>query len=146
MRFHPAHFTALLAAMLFGGPVAAGQEGTDMKLEDMGFIMRPATTPAQMERLRLLPPRKFVRRTKGDRRYYLYADPDFCQCVFVGNELAMKNYQALVFAIVRAADADRSGRRSRSGLVSSGTRSFYQRDDRKRRYSRLFIILRHKRT
>jgi hypothetical protein len=78
------------------GPALAGQEGTDMKLEDMGFIMRPATTPAQLERLRLLPPRKFVRRTKGDRRYYLYADPDFCQCVFVGNELAMKNYQALI--------------------------------------------------
>jgi hypothetical protein len=78
------------------GPAVAGQEGTDMKLEDMGFIMRPATTPAQLERLRLLPPRKFVRRTKGDRRYYLYADPDFCQCVFVGNELAMKNYQALI--------------------------------------------------
>ncbi len=96
MRFYPAHFAALLAAMLFVGPAAAGQEGTDMKLEDMGFIMRPATTPAQMERLRLLPARKFVRRTTGDRRYYLYADPDFCQCVFVGNELAMKNYQALV--------------------------------------------------
>ncbi len=96
MRFHPAHFAALLAAMLFVGPAAAGQEGRDMKLEDMGFIMRAATTPAQMERLRLLPPRKFVRRTTGDRRYYLYADPDFCQCVFVGNELAMKSYQALV--------------------------------------------------
>ena len=24
-----------------------------------------------------------------------YADPDYCQCVFVGNELAMKNYRAL---------------------------------------------------
>jgi hypothetical protein len=64
-----------------------------MRLEDMGFIS--ANTPEQMERLRLLPPRKFVARTKEGRRYYLYADPDYCQCVFVGNELAMKNYQAL---------------------------------------------------
>ena len=77
MRFHPVHFAALLASMLFAGPAAAGQEGTDMNLEDMGFIMRPVTTPAQMERLRLLPPRRFVRRTKGDRRYYLYAIPTF---------------------------------------------------------------------
>jgi hypothetical protein len=66
-----------------------------MRLEDMGFIMRPASTPAQMGRLRLLPARKFVARTKNGSRYYLYADPDYCQCLFVGNELAMKNYQAL---------------------------------------------------
>ena len=48
-----------------------------------------------MERLRLLPARKFVARAKDGSRYYLYADPDYCQCVFVGNELAMKNYRAL---------------------------------------------------
>jgi hypothetical protein len=85
----------LVAATLLAGAASAGQEGTDMKLEDMGFTMRPASTPAQIERLRLLPARKFVRRTKEGRRYYLYADPDYCQCVFVGNEAAMKNYQAL---------------------------------------------------
>ncbi|HEY1747786.1 MAG TPA: hypothetical protein VGG11_13615 [Xanthobacteraceae bacterium] len=94
MRIAVAQSAAALLAALLAGPAAAGQEGADMKLEDMGFIMRPATTPAQMERLRLLPARKFVRRTNGARRYYLYADPDYCQCVFVGNELAMKNYQA----------------------------------------------------
>ena len=74
-----------LVVGLFGGNVEAGQEGTDMKLEDMGFIMRPANTPEQMERLRLLPARKFVARAKDGSRYYLYADPDYCQCVFVGN-------------------------------------------------------------
>lgn len=67
-----------------------------MRLEDMGFIMRAANTPERMERLRLLPSRKFVARTKDGRRYYLYSDPDYCRCVFVGNESAMKNYQALV--------------------------------------------------
>jgi hypothetical protein len=84
-----------LAVGLFSGNVEAGQENTDMKLEDVGFIMRPASTPAQIERLRLLPARKFVARSKNSRRYYFYADPDFCRCVFVGNELAMKNYRAL---------------------------------------------------
>ena len=48
------------------------------------------------DRLRQLPPRTFVARTKGGRRYYLYADPDYCKCVFVGDELAMKNYRDLV--------------------------------------------------
>ena len=67
-----------------------------MKLEDVGFIMRPANTPAEVKRLNLLPPRKFIARTANGRRYYIYADPDYCKCAFVGNELAMKNYQNLI--------------------------------------------------
>ncbi len=67
-----------------------------MKLEDMGFVMRPALTPGQVERLRLLPARQFIARTKNGRRYFLYADPDYCKCVFLGDELAMKNYRDLI--------------------------------------------------
>ena len=67
-----------------------------MKLEDMGFVMRAAVTPAQIERLRKLPSRTFVARSKNGRRYYLYADPDYCKCVFVGDETAMKNYRDMV--------------------------------------------------
>jgi hypothetical protein len=87
----------ILAFLIFGlsGSAGASQEGRDMKLEDMGFVMRPANTPAQLERLRQLPPRTFVARNKNGRRYYLYADPDYCKCVFVGDELAMKNYRDL---------------------------------------------------
>lgn len=86
------------ALLVFGllGATAAAQEGRDMKLEDVGFIMRPANTPAQIERLKLLPPRTFVARTKSGRRYYLYADPDYCKCVFLGGELAMRNYRDLI--------------------------------------------------
>ena len=115
-----------------------------MNLEDMGFIMRPVTTPAQMERLRLLPPRRYLRHTaeKGDRRYYLYADPDFCQCVFLGNEPAMKNVLSARFAIVRAADADKVrtvAPYARARWRFEELDTLHQRDDRKRRYSRLFI-------
>jgi hypothetical protein len=88
----------ILAFLIFGlsGSAGASQEGRDMKLEDVGFVMRPANTQAQLERLRQLPPRTFVARNKNGRRYYLYADPEYCKCVFVGDELAMKNYQDLV--------------------------------------------------
>ena len=94
----------LFAFLIFGlsGGADAGQEGRDMKLEDVGFVMRPAETPAQIERLRLLPPRTFVARAKNGRRYYLYADPDYCKCVFVGGELAMKNYQDMVSPLPQA--------------------------------------------
>jgi hypothetical protein len=88
----------IVAFLIFGlsGGADANQEGKDMKLEDMGFVMRAADTPGQIERLRQLPPRTFVARTKDGRRYYLYADPDYCKCVFVGDELAMKNYRDLL--------------------------------------------------
>ena len=52
----------IVAFLIFGlsGGADANQEGKDMKLEDMGFVMRAADTPGQIERLRQLPPRSFV--------------------------------------------------------------------------------------
>jgi hypothetical protein len=91
-----ARVMAFLIFGLFAGATDAGQEGQDMKLEDVGFIMRPANTPAKVKRLKLLPPRKLISRTANGQRYYIYADPDYCKCAFVGNELAMKNYQNLI--------------------------------------------------
>lgn len=94
MYFRSAHLFAVVAFGLFGD-AATAQEASDMKLEDVGFVMRPANTPQKLERLRLLPPRTFVARSSGGRRYYIYADPDYCQCVFLGGEMAMQNYRDL---------------------------------------------------
>ena len=90
-------FSVALAVGLFGGDAGAQQtqEATDMHLEDAGFVMR-AATPHQLDRVRLLPPRKFVARTVNGRRYFLYADPELCKCVFLGDELAMANYGNMV--------------------------------------------------
>jgi Protein of unknown function (DUF3551) len=77
------------------GRAGSHQEATDMHLEDVGFVMR-AAAPQQLERLRSLPPRKFVARSIGGRRYYLYADPDLCKCVFLGDEAAVQSYKDLV--------------------------------------------------
>src|SRR5919109_909009 len=65
------------------------QLATEMKLDNAGFIMRVAKTPRQMERLRTIPARRMVARTKDGVRHYLYADPEGCQCVMIGNERAM---------------------------------------------------------
>jgi len=85
--------TVLLCALgaFTGGSVA--QLAADMKLEDAGFIMRPANTAQQLEHIRKLPARRFVARTKDGQRYYLYADPDLCKCVFVGNAIAFEAYR-----------------------------------------------------
>jgi hypothetical protein len=67
MHFGRARAVAFLA---FGSPVEQKpvRRGTDMKLEAMDSIMHPANTQEHMERLRLLPSRKSVARTKGGRR------------------------------------------------------------------------------
>ena len=89
----PVRRARIAVLLIFGlvGSADAGQEG-----KDMGFVMRPAGTAARSERLRLLPPRTFVTHIRNGRRYYLYADPDFCKCVFVGDELAMKYYRDMI--------------------------------------------------
>lgn len=96
MRLSSARAAFLMALGLFADPAAASQEGTDMKLEDAGFKMRIADTAEKMKHARLIPPRKFIARTKDGKRYYLYSDPDFCKCVFVGDEIAMKTYRDMV--------------------------------------------------
>src|ERR1700733_5497735 len=80
-----AYKACLLALLAFGlfGTAAVAQEAKDMDLEDTGFVMRPALTPQQLERVKLLPPHKFIARTNNGRRYFLYADRDLCKCVFV---------------------------------------------------------------
>jgi hypothetical protein len=95
MVAYQARLLGLLAFALFG-TAAVAQEAKDMDLEDTGFVMRPALTPRQLERVKLLPPHQFIARTKNGQRYFLYADPDLCKCIFVGNALAMANYQGLV--------------------------------------------------
>jgi hypothetical protein len=88
--------TRLMALLIFGvfcDPGLAGQEATDMDLRDAGFFVRVADTPAQVARLRTIPTRKFIRRHKDNGVYYMYADPDTCKCVFLGNEKAMRAYR-----------------------------------------------------
>ena len=97
MRSGNPRLLALLVFGLFGDPAAA-QEGKDMHLEDAGFIMRPADTPKKLDRLRALPPRKFVGRRQAGARYFIYADPDYCKCAFVGTQQAMNTYRDMVSA------------------------------------------------
>jgi hypothetical protein len=81
----------------FAAEPALAQERTDMRLANAGFVMRAANTPEKMARLRHLPPHRIVARTKtGGVRYFLYADPDYCKCLMVGDQRAMQAYRDMV--------------------------------------------------
>jgi len=86
---------AIAAAGLTGMPAEA-QEAIGMKLEAAGFIMREANTPKKLERLKTLPPHKFVRRMKNGAPYYIYADPTYCKCALIGTQAAMNSYRDMV--------------------------------------------------
>ena len=90
---------AAITLLLASGPAFSQQQrATDMRLVAAGFKMRAAITKEQVEHVKKLPPRRFIPRDDAGRRYYLYADPDDCQCVFVGDELALKTYRDMVSA------------------------------------------------
>ena len=120
----------VLIAFAVFGTAASAQEVKDMDLEDSGFVMRPALTPQQLERVNLLPSHKFIARSKNGQRYFLYADPDLCKCVFVGNALAMANYQGLVSSPVTVyVQYAQSGHGSSGRLVVSGDGSWSEQHD-----------------
>lgn len=85
-----------LVSLAFFASPAEAQLATEMKLTDAGFVIRIAKSPKQMERLKTVPARRLVARTKDGVRHYLYADPAGCQCVLVGDERAMRNYRDMV--------------------------------------------------
>ena len=88
---------AAIALLLASASASSQQQrATDMRLVDAGFKMRAATTKEQVEHVKKLPARRFIPREDAGRRYYVYADPDDCQCVFVGDEVALKAYRDMV--------------------------------------------------
>jgi hypothetical protein len=82
--------------LAFAATASEAELATEMKLTDAGFVMRIAKSPKQMERLKTVPARRLVARTKDGVRHYLYADPAGCQCVLIGDERAMRNYRDMV--------------------------------------------------
>ena len=85
-------FVALLLLLASGASGYA--QTTGQLLISSGFNPIAATTPELTARLMALPVHQFVLRHKGDRTYYVYADPSGCNCAFVGNPAAMDKYRA----------------------------------------------------
>lgn len=86
---------AVVFLVLFAADTSGyAQETTGQLLISSGFNPIAATTPELVARLMSFPPNQFVLRKKGERPYYLYADPSGCTCAYVGNVAAMDKYRA----------------------------------------------------
>lgn len=106
-----------MAASVLCLDTAEAQLREEMLMENSGFIMRAANTPQAMERLKILPPRKMVARTKNGQRYYIYADPDGCKCAMVGSENALRNYRAMPRSVPQPDDVGRPPGPNRTELL-----------------------------
>ena len=87
--------TAAVLVCAAPAPAQAQQDALDVRLRSAGFKVRPAATAQEIDLLRRAPPRTMLSRTEQGRRYYVFADPDFCKCVFVGDEQALRTYREI---------------------------------------------------
>ena len=89
---------AVLALALAAGACATATRNTESMLTQAGFRQVPADTPKKLAHLQTLPERRIVIRTHQGKQYYVYADPDVCKCLYMGNSDQYQRYQQLVQA------------------------------------------------
>ena len=68
---------------------------TEQVLAAAGFQVKPADTPEKLAHLQTLTPRKVVRYSRDGQPQYVYADPETCKCLYVGDEQRYQKYQEL---------------------------------------------------
>ncbi len=91
-------FSSIALAVAVSSCAAITAEKVDEKearLSAAQFVRNQANTPAKLAKAQALPQNKMFIVTKGSNNYYIYADAAGCQCVYVGNEAAFQQYQAL---------------------------------------------------
>ena len=79
---------------------------TESTLSAAGFRPVPAKSAAELSQVRSLPPLQLSYYIDNGRFRYRFADPEFCRCVFEGDQAAYQNYERLRIA----AEKERSDR------------------------------------
>ena len=96
----PWSFGATLATVLMVAVGCAALRKSDVETQEQllsaaGFQMKLADSPQKLTHLQQLSSQKLVPHTRDGKLYYVYADPEFCKCLYVGNEPAYQKYQQL---------------------------------------------------
>jgi hypothetical protein len=79
--------------------------GEERMLAAAGFQMKLADTPERMKRVSALPQRKFVKVPYRDGTVrYVWADAEFCKCIYAGTEAAHSRYWKLAMNTAIATD------------------------------------------
>jgi len=78
------------------GGCALSVDNTEGLLSQAGFKKVPADTPQRAEHLQTIRAHRLIRRQADGKSHYVYADPDYCKCLYVGTETAYATYKTLV--------------------------------------------------
>jgi hypothetical protein len=92
---------------------------TESMLQQAGFRKIPADTAQKMTHLKTLPDRKLISRTHQGQPYYVYADPDYCKCMWVGNAQQYQAYRGIVRQQRAAEDAALAAEDAREWEIES---------------------------
>jgi hypothetical protein len=92
----PMLWIALMGLTLGLGACGLAVSNTEVLLSEAGFRKVPADTPQRAEHLQTMAAHKLIRRQSDGKPYYVYADPAYCQCMYVGSESAYATYKTLV--------------------------------------------------
>jgi hypothetical protein len=96
---------AVASLAVFCTGCAAAERGHVMETEHLlsaaGFERRPADTAAKQAQLAALPPHELMAQPlppdSQDTVGYVYADPEDCRCLFVGDAAAYQAYREMEF-------------------------------------------------
>ncbi len=74
-------------------------------LSSAGFRVQLANDAAGKKALRGLPPHQFVTHSIGGQARYFYAEPQHCNCIFVGTQQAYDSYRNMLSQQLQQADS-----------------------------------------
>jgi uncharacterized protein YceK len=85
---------AVLGLTLAGCATMQKSEAMDSEqsLAAAGFKMKPADNPKKLAHLQSLPQRNLFPRQEKGTTYYVYADANYCKCMYVGDYEAYHSY------------------------------------------------------
>lgn len=69
---------------------------TEQLLVAAGFKMQLADTPEKVAHLKTLTQRKVVPHDKDGKNVYIFADAEYCKCIYAGNQENNQRYQSLL--------------------------------------------------
>jgi hypothetical protein len=95
--------TSLLAAL--ETPSKPFLDKNSFYLSSAGFRVQVANDAAGRKALNALPPHRFVVHRYGNNEVrYLYAEPNHCVCIFIGNQEAYQNYRDILAKPIQQPD------------------------------------------
>ena len=93
-------------------------------LAQAGFVRRDVNTQERLAALRVLPPHQFVVRNSNGSVKYMYADPNVCDCIYVGGQADYDRYRQIMVSRVNEAQiraiVSTAAIPAGAGLVGSG--------------------------